>query len=232
MAAVTSSKTKIVLFACGCFNPITHMHLRLFELARDALHKTGLFEVIAGVISPVNDAYGKEGLISSKHRVEMLQLATQSSDWIRVDDWETKQPEWQRTRLVLDRAKENLSKGQPPYNKLHLNGSSAKIKLVCGADMLESFAVPELWSDDDMKTIAGDYGMVVISRAGSNPERFVSESDILSQRKNSIHIVTEWIYNEISATKIRQAIQRGDSVKYLIPDSVVGYIKEHNLYKS
>eukprot|EP00112_Aurelia_sp_Birch-Aquarium-sp1_P013763 Seg2935.2 transcript_id=Seg2935.2/GoldUCD/mRNA.D3Y31 product="hypothetical protein" pseudo=true protein_id=Seg2935.2/GoldUCD/D3Y31 len=41
-----------------------------------------------------------------------------------------------------------------------------------------------------MKTIAGDYGMVVISRAGSNPERFVSESDILSERKEpSLRVV-------------------------------------------
>jgi hypothetical protein len=29
------------------------------ELARDALHRTGLFSVIEGVISPVNDDYKK-----------------------------------------------------------------------------------------------------------------------------------------------------------------------------
>ena len=32
----------------------------IVELARDALNKTGLFDVIAGIISPVNDAYEKE----------------------------------------------------------------------------------------------------------------------------------------------------------------------------
>ena len=30
MAAAASSKTKVVLLGCGCFNPITHMHLRMF----------------------------------------------------------------------------------------------------------------------------------------------------------------------------------------------------------
>lgn len=31
----------VVLLACGSFNPITNMHLRLFEVARDHLHQTG-----------------------------------------------------------------------------------------------------------------------------------------------------------------------------------------------
>ena len=33
---------------------------------------------------------------------------------------------------------------------------SAKIKLLCGADMLESFAVPDLWSDDDVSVLLED----------------------------------------------------------------------------
>ena len=36
----------------------------IVELARDALNSTGLFDVIAGVISPVNDAYQKEVCLS------------------------------------------------------------------------------------------------------------------------------------------------------------------------
>ena len=30
------------------------------EIARDALHKTGIYTVIQGIISPVNDAYKKK----------------------------------------------------------------------------------------------------------------------------------------------------------------------------
>jgi len=229
--AATSAKTKIILLSCGSFNPITHMHLRLFELAKDALNRTGLFDVIAGFISPVNDAYGKEGLLPATHRLEMIRLATQTSDWIKLDDWEAKQPEWQRTRLVLDNAKERLSKGDPLYSHLQLNGSSARIKLLCGADMLESFAVPDLWSTEDMTSITGEYGMVVITRSGSNPEEFVSKTELLNKRKNNIHIVPDLIYNEISATKIRAALRNGESVRYLIPDSVIDYIHNNNLYK-
>lgn len=34
-------KTEVVLLACGSFNPVTNMHLRLFELAKDHMTATG-----------------------------------------------------------------------------------------------------------------------------------------------------------------------------------------------
>jgi nicotinamide mononucleotide adenylyltransferase len=56
----TTSKEKVyvVLVATGSFNPPTYMHLRMFELARDALNAEG-YSVIGGYMSPVNDAYKK-----------------------------------------------------------------------------------------------------------------------------------------------------------------------------
>ncbi|KAF3551602.1 hypothetical protein DY000_02001288 [Brassica cretica] len=55
----SKDKTCVVLVATGSFNPPTFMHLRMFELARDALHSEG-FHVLGGYMSPVNDAYKKE----------------------------------------------------------------------------------------------------------------------------------------------------------------------------
>uniref|UniRef100_A0A670J3N3 Nicotinamide/nicotinic acid mononucleotide adenylyltransferase 3 n=1 Tax=Podarcis muralis TaxID=64176 RepID=A0A670J3N3_PODMU len=97
----SDDRTEVVLLACGSFNPITNMHLRLFELARDHLHETGRYKVVKGIISPVGDAYKKKGLISARHRVTMARLATESSDWVEVDDWESNQKEWQETIKVL-----------------------------------------------------------------------------------------------------------------------------------
>ncbi|KAB0341633.1 hypothetical protein FD754_018559, partial [Muntiacus muntjak] len=70
--------------------------------ARDYLHKTGRFIVIGGIVSPVHDSYGKQGLVSSRHRLIMCQLAVQNSDWIRVDPWECYQDTWQTTCSVLE----------------------------------------------------------------------------------------------------------------------------------
>jgi nicotinamide mononucleotide adenylyltransferase len=50
--------SKVLLMACGSFNPPTLMHLRMFEVARDTLKRHG-YVVIGGVMSPVHDGYGK-----------------------------------------------------------------------------------------------------------------------------------------------------------------------------
>ncbi|XP_054840202.1 retinol-binding protein 1 isoform X2 [Eublepharis macularius] len=93
--------TPLTLLACGSFNPITNMHMRLFELARDHFHQAGKYQVTEGIISPVNDKYGKQGLASAKHRLEMARLALETSEWIRVDPWESEQEQWSETVKVL-----------------------------------------------------------------------------------------------------------------------------------
>ncbi|XP_074447746.1 nicotinamide/nicotinic acid mononucleotide adenylyltransferase 3 isoform X3 [Larus michahellis] len=95
------SRIPLILLACGSFNPITNMHMRIFELARDHLHQTGRYRVIEGIMSPVNDDYGKKGLVSAKHRIAMAKLALETSDWIRVDPWESEQETWTETVKVL-----------------------------------------------------------------------------------------------------------------------------------
>eukprot|EP00058_Branchiostoma_floridae_P024503 XP_002609993.1 hypothetical protein BRAFLDRAFT_247568 [Branchiostoma floridae] len=220
---------RVVLLACGCFNPITNMHLRLFELARDHLEKTGLYKVIEGIISPAHDKYGKKGLVPSTDRIAMAQLALSTSDWVRVDSWESEQKGWLETAVVARHLKRQVQN-----NSTAVASGDVQLKLLCGADLLESFAVPKLWRDEHIKELVSDFGLVVISRAGSNPEKFIYESDVLSKYKNNIHLVTEWIQNEISATKIRQelrSLRRKESVRYLVPDPVINYINEHQLYQ-
>ncbi|XP_064418438.1 nicotinamide/nicotinic acid mononucleotide adenylyltransferase 3 isoform X2 [Latimeria chalumnae] len=95
------TRIPVALLACGSFNPITNMHMRLFELARDHLHHTGRYMVVEGIISPVSDKYSKKGLVPAKHRVAMAQLALETSDWIRVDPWESEQQQWSETVKVL-----------------------------------------------------------------------------------------------------------------------------------
>jgi nicotinamide mononucleotide adenylyltransferase len=62
------SKTPVVLVACGSFSPITLLHLRIFEMAADFIRYSTDFELIGAYISPVSDAYKKNGLAKAKHR--------------------------------------------------------------------------------------------------------------------------------------------------------------------
>ena len=63
-----SSKTPLLLVACGSFSPITYLHLRMFEMAADDVRFNTDFEIIGGYLSPVSDAYKKAGLASAEHR--------------------------------------------------------------------------------------------------------------------------------------------------------------------
>lgn len=105
-----------------------------------------------------------------------------------------------------------------------------QLKMLCGTDVLESFAVPSLWKPEDIQEIVSKHGMVCVTRLGNDAQRFIYESDTLWKHKENIELVEEWITNDISATKIRRALRRGQSIRYLVPDLVRSYIKQHNLY--
>jgi len=235
---------KIVLLACGSFNPPTHMHLRIFEIARDYLHRMGKYHVVAGLMSPVHDSYGKKDLAPASDRCEMVRRALHSSDWVHLSDWECGRPAWTPTRQVLQYHQETMdsmlngnldsSAKRPRTEELawarELAGEPLHLKLLCGGDLLESFGKPGLWKDEDIETIVGAFGLVVITREGSNPLRFIYESDVLTRQQRHVELVTEWIANEVSSSRIRRALGRGESVKYLLPDSVVSFIYQRGLY--
>lgn len=63
-----SSKTPLVLVACGSFSPVTYLHLRMFEMAKDYVRQNTDFEVVGAYLSPVSDMYKKAGLLSAEHR--------------------------------------------------------------------------------------------------------------------------------------------------------------------
>jgi len=224
-----------LLLACGSFNPPTNMHLRLFELAKDHLERKGI-KVLGGIISPVNDAYEKKSLLPAKHRIQMVELALKNYDFVKCSKWESEQKQWIRTRAVLDQYSNQIAQGitngevhswLPDFPK---NEEVPKLLLLCGG-LLESFSVPGLWLDEDISTIASDYGLVVISREGSNPEKYIYDHDILHKYRENIHLVTERIPNDISSTRVRKSIKRGESIRFLTPDDVIEYIDANNLYQ-
>lgn len=218
-------KMYVALVATGSFNPPTNMHLRMFELARDALRSEG-YCVIGGYMSPVNDAYKKRGLISAEHRIQMCDLACKSSEFIMVDPWEANQSTFQRTLTVLSRIKCSLCEnGLIPRESL-------KVMLVCGSDLLESFGIPGFWITEQVTAICRDYGVVCIRREGQDVEKIISDNNILNENKGNIIVVDDLVPNQISSTRVRECISRQLSVKYLMEDRVIDYIKRHQLYSN
>ena len=230
-----------VLILCGSFNPPTNMHMQLFDLAKDALSEKDI-HVLAGIISPTHDEYKKQKptLITSKHRVTMVQLALAANPWIKCSTWEVEQKGWTRMVKVLEyhgriiKDSTCLESGKfchPLFPENILSSTKPltahpRLMLLCGGDLLESFSI---WSDKQIETIARDFGLVVITRVGSNPEQYVDQHPILRLYKDNIQIVPSDA-NRISSTEVRKAVKLGESITDLVPESVSQYITENNLY--
>lgn len=48
--------------------------------------------------------------------------------------------------------------------------------------------------------------------------------------RDNIWVIQQLVQNDISSTKIRLFRRRDMSIRYLVPEPVVQYIEEHNLY--
>jgi len=147
------------------------------ELAKDYLNRKPNHKVVGGIISPVSDLYGSlanKKLEPSVHRCEMVRRSliplNNIDHWVKMDDWESQQTEWFRTVQVLDHHYNQLN--DRAGNQSHIN-----LKLLCGADLFETFNVPNLWKDEDIEKIVGKYGLVVISRKGYDPWATLENSD-------------------------------------------------------
>ncbi|KAI9666137.1 MAG: hypothetical protein M1821_004072 [Bathelium mastoideum] len=222
-----SNRTPLVLVSCGSFSPITYLHLRMFEMARDYCQFNTQYEVVGGYLSPVGDAYKKAGLASAHHRINMCQLAIQdASTWIMVDAWEPLQSEYQPTARVLDRFDHELNE---VHGGIQVGGQKKRIHvaLLAGADLIQTMSSPGVWSPQDLDHILGNYGAFIIERAGTDIDDALAS---LQQWKDNIHVIPQLIQNDISSTKVRLFLKREMSVQYLIPHPVVRYIEENGLY--
>ncbi|KAL2354891.1 nicotinamide mononucleotide adenylyl transferase [Cryomyces antarcticus] len=223
-----SSKTPLVLVSCGSFSPITFLHLRMFEMARDFVKLDTSYEVVGGYLSPVGDAYKKLGLAAAEHRIKMCELAV-SSSWITVDPWEPLHKEYLPTADVLDHFDQEINK-EGGVETATGERKRVKVSLLAGADLMETMSTPGVWSPKDLDRILGNYGAFIIERAGTDAMEAVSTSS-LQRFQDNINIIPQMIKNDVSSTKIRLFLKKDLSVRYLIPDPVVKYIEAHGLYE-
>lgn len=225
------TKYPLVVVACGSFSPITYLHLRMFEMALDAILEQTRFEVIGGYYLPVSDNYKKPGLAPARHRVRMCELACErTSLWLMVDAWELLQPRYTRTALVLDHFNEEVNVKRGGIRTQHGEARGVKIMLLAGGDLIESMGEPDVWADQDLHQILGKYGCLIVERTGSDVRLFLLSHDIMYEHRRNVLVIKQLIYNDILSTKIRLFIRRGMLVQYLLPNSVIRYIQEHKLY--
>jgi len=222
----SSTRTPLVLIACGSFSPITFLHLRMFEMAADYARFNTQFDVVGAYLSCVGDAYKKTGLVKAEHRINMCSLAVAQSSWISVDPWEALHEKYLETAKVLDHfnyeINEVLGGVETPVGR-----KKCHIALLAGADLIQTMSTPGVWAQQDIDYILRNFGAFIVERTGTDIDEALST---LQPWKDNIWVIQQLVQNDISSTKIRLFRRRDMSIRYLVPEPVVQYIEAHNLY--
>lgn len=191
------SKSKVGLFF-GSFNPI---HIGHLIIANYIANFTELDEVWF-VVSPQNPFKEKKSLGNMYDRLEMVNLAIEDTDRLRVSDIEFGLPQPSYTVDTLVYLEEKYPKKE--------------FFLIMGEDNLTGLLK---WKNAEI--ILRDYKIIVYPRPGY---------DAGELRKHPSIIMTNTPVMELSSTFVRTAIRGGKSIKYFVPDKVVDFIDKKGLY--
>ena len=201
-----SNVQKIGLFG-GSFDPI---HLGHVEIAQMAIKEIPLDTL---VVMPAGKAPHKNGaFFSDELRLKMTQaaMADLNDDRIIVSDWEMKQAQVNgKTSFTVDTMR-YLKKKYP----------GAELYLILGTDMFNTFST---WKDPEI--IAANMKLVLVNRRGEKlyKQRRKKDSENANIYNPDVVISAEPL--EVSSTEIRRRLTAGESVKGLVPDSVLRVLK-------
>ena len=161
---------------------------------------------------------------SSGQRLRMLQLAVEDEPGLMVDDREIERGGVSYMVDTLQSFRDEL-------------GARISLSLVVGMDSFLSLPQWHEW-----QRITDLAHVVVVARPGSQLpdsgiiERFVHArlSDSVAELKGSASgrvLFKELTPLDISASHIRQLVEQGQSPRFLLPDVVWAFIKQHGLYQ-
>lgn len=198
---------KIGIFG-GTFNPIHSGHLMIAEFLREELNLDKVLFI------PTGNPPHKDLNVSAIDRYEMVKRAIKTNDKFDVTDIETK--------------RENLSFTVDTVRELKLIYKSAKLYFLIGLDTLFQLRT---WKKIDELSKEIDFA-VALRPKYIDISKINEEVSYLQDNFDTNVEIIHTFQLEISSTDLRKRISDGKSVKYLMPDNVIEYIEENNLYKN
>lgn len=184
------------------FGSFNPIHVGHLILAQTALNLTDLDKVWM-VVSPQNPFKQKQNLLPEYDRLRMVELALEGQDRILASNVEFSLPKPSYTIDTLTHLSERYK--------------SYRFSLIMGEDNLTHF---HKWKNHE--AILKYYQIFVYPRVESEPGPLAGHPHV--------HRFEAPLLN-ISATYLRDMIQRGGSVRYLVPDPVFHYLETNGLYQ-
>lgn len=211
------AERRVGLFG-GTFNPIHLGHLRGAEETREAF---GLEEVVF-IPAALPPHKVTERILEAHHRLEMVRVATEKNPHFSTSDVELKRS---GKSYSIDTIRYFRERHQSP------------LFFILGRD---AFVEIETWRE--FQNLFSLCNFVVMTRPGFQQApsplpasliaafRYDKEAGAWIHSSGHMLFFKEITFLDISSTKVRELMEKGESVRYLVPQEVEAYIRTHGLY--
>ena len=183
------------------FGSFNPVHVAHLIIANHILNETDI-ERVWFVVSPQNPFKISAGLLNEYHRLHLVKTAAEDDNRIKASDIEFNLPRPSYTATTLVYLKEKYPEHE--------------FSIVMGSD---SFQNLHKWKN--YEAIIANHQIYVYRRPG-----FAIDNSIGAKLT-----ITEAPLLQLSATQIRNYIQEGKSIRYLVPDNVREEIEKGNYYR-
>jgi len=207
----------------GTFNPVHWGHLRAAEEIRE------MFDLTQVIFIPTNIPPHKESeeVVFAYHRLRMLDLAVEDNPQFFTSDVELKRPGKSYSIETINHFK-------------HTFGEELNLFFILGTD-----AFLEITSWKNYQELFSLCNFIVMNRPGYEvkelyqviPTQVKKDFIYRPDEKRFMHSSHFSIYFmevtpiDISSNSIRKLIRDGRSIKYLLPEEVENYVREHKFYR-
>lgn len=205
---MSDTKKRIGLMG-GTFDPIHIGHLILGEKAYEQLNLDSVWFMPSGNPPHKRDRAGRA---NDKQRVEMVKKAIAENAHFELSLFEMNQDGYSYTYLTLEKLKE-----QYPDHEFFF---------IIGADSLFDFPS---WKEP--ARICAACKMVVATRNHTSLQELNDGMKEMAERYQGTFLRLDTTDIDISSNHIREMIQKNESIRYYVPDSVKDYIDDHHIYR-
>ncbi|NVJ51762.1 MAG: nicotinate-nucleotide adenylyltransferase [Gammaproteobacteria bacterium] len=214
--SATGQAAPLVIYG-GTFNPIHYGHLRVAEQVYNLLPNAEIALVPCAV-----PPHRQQPEVAAHHRVTMVQLALAPYPHLTVDAREVERKSTSYTWLTVQ--------------ELRQIWPQRAIVLVMGDDAFSGLASWHEW-----RAMMAEVNIIVVARnaSGQQEQQQLTETWQLTWCESVAQLQQTpagGVYRhicprlEISSSYIREQLQRQQSCRFLMPDTVLSYIEQQGLY--
>ena len=194
----------------GTFDPIHIGHLAAAEEARERLGLERVIFVPAGMPPHKRD----DVVTGAEHRLEMVRLAIEGND------------AFEASRVEIDRRGPSYTVDTVDELRRTRTGGQVPLTVILSA---ESFRGLPSWHEPERILTAAR--IAIVPRGGlAAPGRGWVEEHFPGLAAHIVALDAPRL--RLSATEIRARVAAGRSIRYLVPDAVIRYIEDHELYRA